>query len=53
MSLMLLDMRYQNKHVDTHVMSGSNCDVKKVIAWRFIFVNNYYLGHNGAYGPLT
>ena len=28
---MLLDMRYQNRHVDTHVMGGSNIDVRFVI----------------------
>ena len=50
---MLLDMRYHNRYVDTHVMSGSNSDVRKVIVWRFTFVNNHYLGHNGAYDPLT
>ena len=32
---MLLDMRYQNRYVDTHVMDGSNNEVKYVIAWIF------------------
>ena len=50
---MLLDMRYQNRHVDTHVMGGSNCDVRFVITRKFTFVNNHNLGRNGAYGPLT
>ena len=31
----LTDMRYHNRHVDTHVMGGSNCDVGFVIAWIF------------------
>ena len=53
MSLILLDMRYQNRHVDTHVMSGSNSDTRFVIAWEFTLVNNHNLGHNCAYGPLT
>ena len=50
---MLLDMRYQNRHVDTHVMGGSNCDIRFVIAWIFTYVNNHNLGHNGTYSPLT
>ena len=50
---MLLDMRYQNRHVDTHVMGGSNCDVRFVIAWIFTYVNNHNLEHDCAYGPLT
>ena len=50
---MLLDMRYQNRYVDTHVMSGSNSDIRFVIVWKFTLVNNHNLGHNCAYGPLT
>ena len=50
---MLLDMRYQNRHVDTYMMSGSNSGTRFVIAWEFTLVNNYSLGHNCAYGPLT
>ena len=53
MSLILLNMRYQNRNIDTHVMGGSNYEVRLVIAWKFTFVNNHCLGHNGAYGPLT
>ena len=53
MSLILLDMRYQNRHVDTHVMSASNSDVRIVIAWIFTLVNYHNLGHDGAYGPST
>ena len=52
-SLILLDMRYQNRHVDTHAMSGSNSDTRFVIAWEFTLVNNHNLRHNYAYGPLT
>ena len=29
---MLLDMRYQNRYVDTHMMGGSNNDVRFMIA---------------------
>ena len=50
---MLLDMRYQKRHVDTIVMGGSNCDVRFMIAQKFTLVNNHNLAHNGAYGPLT
>ena len=38
-SLILLDMRYQSRHVDTHVVSGLNGDVRFVIAWKLTFVN--------------
>ena len=34
---MLLDMRYQNRHVDTHVMGGLNSDVRFVIASVFTY----------------
>ena len=50
---MLLNMRYQNRYVDTQIMGGSNCDVRFVIVWKFTFVNNHNLGYNGAYGPLS
>ena len=50
---MLLDVSYQNKNMDTHVMSGSNSDIRLVIAWEFTLVNNHNHGHNYAYGPLT
>ena len=50
---MLLDMRYQNKHVNTHVMSGLNSDTIFVIAWEFTLVNNHNLGYNCTCGPLT
>ena len=51
---MLLDMRYQNKHVDTHVMGGSNIDVRFCdYADIQIIVNNHSLSYNGAYIPLT
>ena len=50
---MLLNMRYQNRHMDTHVMGGLNCDVRFMIAWKFTLVNNHNLEYNGAYGSLT
>ena len=50
---MLLDMRYQNRQVDTHMMGESNCDVRFVVVWKFTFVNNHNLRHNGTYSPLT
>ena len=46
-------MRYQNRHVDTYVMSGKKGDIRFVITWKFILVNNHNLGYNGIHDPLT
>ena len=47
MSLMPLDMRYQNRHVDTQVLSGLNVMLDMWLWGYSLIVNNHYLDHNG------
>ena len=50
---MLLDMRYQNRYVDTHVRGGSNMTLDLLSRGYSLIVNDHNLGHNGAYNLLT
>ena len=50
---MLLDMRYHNRYVDTHVIGGSNMMLDLWSRGYSLIVNDHNLGHNGAYSPLT